>query len=101
MAVSAAITIGVVTLGLSPLAGRLVNADTVLAQNNDGEATSCPVPQQTLKAQLIAADASDATGLDNHYWAVVVNRAGVVCAVAYSGPTADAQWLLSRQIAAA
>jgi uncharacterized protein GlcG (DUF336 family) len=35
------------------------------------------------------------------YWAVVVNRSGVVCAVAYSGPNLLSQWLLSRQIAAA
>ena len=98
--VSAAITIGVVTLGLGPLAGRFVNAEKVFAQD-DGDATGCPVSHQNLRVQLSAADASDASGLDNHYWAVVVNRAGVVCAVAYSGPTADAQWLLSRQIAAA
>lgn len=101
MVVSAAITVGVVTLGLSPLAGRLVSADRVFAQNDDGEPTNCPVSHQTLRTQLIAADTSDTTGLDNHYWAVVVNRAGVVCAVAYSGSSVDAQWLLSRQIAAA
>jgi Haem-degrading len=30
-----------------------------------------------------------------------VNRRGVVCAVAFSGPNLSSQWLLSRQIAAA
>jgi uncharacterized protein GlcG (DUF336 family) len=54
-----------------------------------------------LKAGLITADAADGTGLNNHYWAVVVNREGVTCAVAYSGASNDSQWLLSRQIAAA
>ena len=44
---------------------------------------------------------ADSTGLNNDYWAVVVNRQGVVCAVAYSGERRDSQWLLSRQIAAA
>jgi uncharacterized protein GlcG (DUF336 family) len=68
----------------------------VLAQGTD-----CPVSHPTLVAQLAAADAADLTGLDNHYWAVVVNRSGVVCAVAYSGEAVDSQWLLSRQIAAA
>jgi uncharacterized protein GlcG (DUF336 family) len=62
---------------------------------------SCPVTHSQLRTALIAADEADATGLNNHYWAVVVNRAGVVCAVAYSGEERDAQWLLSRQIAAA
>jgi uncharacterized protein GlcG (DUF336 family) len=62
---------------------------------------SCPVTHQTLKQKLQQAAAQDNTGFDNDYWAVVVNRAGVVCAVAFSGPEVDAQWLLSRQIAAA
>jgi uncharacterized protein GlcG (DUF336 family) len=65
------------------------------------ERVDCPVSHQTLRSQLIAADAADTTGLNNHYWAVVVNRDGRVCAVAFSGGTRDAQWLLSRQIAAA
>src|SRR4029079_12965519 len=50
---------------------------------------------------LATADTEDSTGLNNHYWAVVVNRQGVACAVAFSGPARDSQWLLSRQIAAA
>ena len=54
-----------------------------------------------LRTQLAAADGADTTGLNNHYWAVVVNRHGVVCAVAFSGASRDSQWLLSRQIAAA
>jgi len=75
------------------------SGSTVLA--NDGDNTNCPVRQQALKAGLITADANDSTGLNNHYWAVVVNREGVVCAVAFSGASRDSQWLLSRQIAAA
>src|SRR5689334_5963692 len=71
---------------------------TALADDGD---TSCPVTHSSLRFNLATADANDHTGLDNHYWAVVVNRAGVVCAVAFSGGTRDAQWLLSRQIAAA
>ena len=48
-----------------------------------------------------AAAAQDSTGLNNNYWAVVVNREGTVCAVAFSGDNISSQWLLSRQIAAA
>ena len=40
------------------------------------------------------------TGLGNHEWAAVVNRDGIVCAVAFSGPDRGAQWPGSRAIAA-
>ncbi len=65
------------------------------------EGVGCPVTHQALQQKLRQAEAQDATGFDNDYWAVVVNRGGQVCAVAFSGPVFDAQWLLSRQIAAA
>jgi uncharacterized protein GlcG (DUF336 family) len=81
----------VVAIGAGMIAGGAARADGV----------SCPVSYQTLKQKLQQADAQDSSGFNNHYWAVVVNRAGVVCAVAYSGPTVDSQWILSRQIAAA
>lgn len=72
---------------------------TVLA--NESETSDCPVSNRALANALSSADNADTTGLNNHYWAVVVNRKGVVCAVAFSGPDRDSQWLLSRQIAAA
>jgi uncharacterized protein GlcG (DUF336 family) len=72
---------------------------TVLA--DEDEPVACPVTFSQLRSALRDADTADSTGLNNHYWAVVVNRAGVVCAVAFSGQARDAQWLLSRQIAAA
>lgn len=61
----------------------------------------CPVSHNQLKSALKKADQNDTTGLNNHFWAVVVNRGGVVCAVAFSGDDVGDQWLLSRQIAAA
>ena len=67
------------------------------AQDN----VSCPVSHAELRTALRTAASQDTTGLNNNFWAVVVNRNGKVCAVAYSGPTYDSQWLLSRQIAAA
>lgn len=72
-----------------------------LASSAGAANAACPVTQQELKIALKAADRSDTTGLDNHFWAVVVDRSGAVCAVAYSGDSVDSQWLLSRQIAAA
>jgi uncharacterized protein GlcG (DUF336 family) len=62
---------------------------------------NCPVAFERLQSELEDADEEDWTGFNNHYWAVVVNRQGTVCAVAYSGRDRDSQWLSSRQIAAA
>ena len=39
-------------------------------------------------------------GFDTNEWAAVVDRSGLVCAIAYSGPMVDAQWPGSRLIAA-
>jgi uncharacterized protein GlcG (DUF336 family) len=88
---------GAVVLGLG-LAASGTWPSTALA--NEGP-NGCPVSPNALRFNLGTADENDHTGLDNHYWAVVVNREGVVCAVAFSGGARDAQWLLSRQIAAA
>ena len=62
---------------------------------------SCPVTYAKLKSALASADQADTTGFNNHFWAVVVNSQGVVCAVAFSGTNTGSQWLASRQIAAA
>jgi uncharacterized protein GlcG (DUF336 family) len=76
------------------------SADVALALGGG----DCPVNywgEKGLRKALQIAAGADSTGLDNNYWAVVVNRGGVVCAVAYSGGSVGAQWLSSRQIAAA
>lgn len=39
-------------------------------------------------------------GLGHHMWGAIVNRDGVVCVVAYTGPTRSDQWPGSRVIAA-
>lgn len=53
-----------------------------------------------LKAALVAATQAETSGLNNHMWAAVVNRDGVICAVAFSGVNRGAQWPGSRVIAA-
>ena len=53
-----------------------------------------------LKAALDAAVATDISGLNNHMWATLVNRDGIVCAVAFSGTDRGAQWPGSRVISA-
>ena len=53
-----------------------------------------------LKAALVAAAAAETSGLNNHMWATIVDRDGVVCAVAFSGTDRGAQWPGSRVISA-
>ena len=53
-----------------------------------------------LKAALASAVTTDASGLNLNMWATVVNRDGVVCAVAFSGADRGAQWPGSRVISA-
>jgi uncharacterized protein GlcG (DUF336 family) len=53
-----------------------------------------------LKAALDAATQTETSGLNNQMWATIVNRDGVVCAVAFSGVDRGAQWPGSRVISA-
>ena len=54
----------------------------------------------TLKSALVAAVADETSGLNNQMWATLVDRDGIVCAVAFSGNNRGAQWLGSRVISA-
>jgi uncharacterized protein GlcG (DUF336 family) len=53
-----------------------------------------------LRAALIAASAADASGLNLDMWATIVDRDGIVCAVAHTGADRGAQWPGSRVISA-
>lgn len=56
-----------------------------------------------VKAALekVVKEGADANvGLGTHMWATLVNRDGLVCVVAFSGPDRNAQWPGSRQISA-
>jgi uncharacterized protein GlcG (DUF336 family) len=82
-------------------AGAALTVLTITAPAQAWSSSFCPVNYPTLKRALVAADQADKSGFKNHFWAVVVNREGVVCAVAFSGADTGSQWLASRQIAAA
>ena len=56
--------------------------------------------QATLKAALEAATAAETSGLNNQMWGTIVDRDGIVCAVAFSGVNRGAQWPGSRVISA-
>jgi uncharacterized protein GlcG (DUF336 family) len=53
-----------------------------------------------LKAALIQATKDETSGLNNHMWATIVDRDGVVCNVAFSGTDRFSQWPGSRVISA-
>jgi hypothetical protein len=55
--------------------------------------------RQALRNSIKPAGGPSNGGLDNHMWAAVVNRRGVVRAVCYSGNELGDQWPGSRAIA--
>ncbi len=79
-----------------------LSAAEALADSDDANRAACRgLPSHAqLKAALDAAVQTDTSGLNNQMWATLVNRDGVVCAVALSGTNRAAQWPGSRVISA-
>jgi len=73
---------------------------TSAAQNGVGNACAGLPSYSDLKAALIQAVKDETSGLNNQMWATLINRDGVVCAIAFSGVNRAAQWPLSRVISA-
>ena len=71
-------------------------------RDNRREASGCSdLPDHSaLKAALVTATQTEASGLNNQMWGTIVDRDGVVCAVAFSGVNRGAQWPGSRVISA-
>src|ERR1700722_1324563 len=72
------------------------------ARAGDGGTNGCKdLPSHAaLRSALNAAQAQANGGFGLQMWATVVNRDGVVCAVAFSGHTRGDQWPGSRVISA-
>ena len=70
--------------------------------NGNGNSPACNgLPSHAvLKAALDAAVSTETSGLNLHMWATIVDRDGIVCAVAFSGTDRGAQWPGSRVISA-
>ena len=91
------------------LAGLVAEAMPARLNAQDTQASRsgapCPVDHDKLadilKKSVKPGGGPSNGGLDNNEWAVVVDRQGIVCAVAFSGHNVDDQWLGSRAIAAA
>src|SRR5712692_9286836 len=76
-------------------------ADDDDADKDDKNSACAGLPDHTaLKAALDSAVATETSGLNLQMWATIVNRDGVVCAVAFSGVNRAAQWPGSRVISA-
>ena len=87
---------GAVLLCLGAVSSFAANSD--FDEHSDGCRT---LPDyQALKAALAKAVAAETSGLNNQMWGTIVDRDGVVCAVAFSGVDRGAQWLGSRVISA-
>jgi uncharacterized protein GlcG (DUF336 family) len=71
-------------------------------ERDDEDANSCGhLPDyEALKDALVTATSQESSGLNNQMWATIVDRGGVVCAVAFSGTSVGAQWPGSRVISA-
>lgn len=66
---------------------------------DSGDCSSLP-GFSALKSAIVSATAAETSGLNNQMWATIVNRDGVVCAVAFSGVNRGSQWPGSRVISA-
>jgi uncharacterized protein GlcG (DUF336 family) len=77
-------------------------AVTLAATSPAWAKAQCPVDydklSEVLKQNVKASGGPDSGGLPVNEWAAVVNRDGVVCAVAFSGNKPTDQWLGSRAI---
>src|ERR1700744_1109758 len=76
---------------------------TALAQNASTAASTFSIDHATLRDALRKSikptGGPSNGGLDNHMWAAVIDRTGIVRAVCYSGDELGAQWPGSRAIA--
>ena len=75
---------------------------TAALADGGGRGSACAGLPSHSELQTALADAVDdeTSGLNNQMWGTIVNRDGVVCAVAFSGTNRGAQWPGSRAIAA-
>jgi uncharacterized protein GlcG (DUF336 family) len=86
------------SLGLSLFVSTAF-ADNDNDQGNNNNCRNLP-SFAALKTALTAATAAESSGLNNNMWATIVDRDGIVCAVAFSGVNRGAQWPGSRVISA-
>ncbi len=83
------------------LLGVMLSGSFFIASNAVAEGPCDDLPSHAaLSAALKTAQAAGNGGFDLNMWATVVNRDGVVCAVAFTGGSRGDQWPGSRVISA-
>lgn len=89
-------------MALATLACAIPGLAQVTNNSDNGTDLGCyGLPNfQTLKTALTQAVATETSGLNFHMWGTIVDRNGIVCAVAFSGSAVGSQWLGSRVISA-
>src|SRR5262249_19087318 len=91
------VVIGILCFSLMP--GLSAFAEKDKDQDNSSDCRGLP-SYSALKTALDKAVADEKSGLNLHMWGTIVNRDGIVCAVAFSGVSRGAQWPGSRVISA-
>src|SRR5438552_5593910 len=90
----------VLSVRLSAIAFALIASQGAFAQNDESGGCVGLPSQAQLKAALVNAVTVETSGLNFQMWATVVDRDGVVCAVAFLGADRGSQWPGSRVISA-
>jgi uncharacterized protein GlcG (DUF336 family) len=91
---------GAVVAALTSLAAGAGAQTPGAAQPRTANGCAALPNHAALKSALDKATADEKSGLNNQMWATLVDRDGVVCAVAFSGTDRFAQWPGSRVISA-
>src|SRR5438105_7459167 len=90
----------VLSVRLSAIAFALITSQGAFADTDESGGCVGLPSQAQLKAALVDAVTVETSGLNFQMWATVVDRDGVVCAVAFSGADRGSQWPGSRVISA-
>jgi uncharacterized protein GlcG (DUF336 family) len=75
-------------------------AITALADRDDNNSCNALPSQSQLKIALASATNDEGSGLNMNMWGTIVDRDGIVCAVAFTGTNRGSQWPGSRVISA-
>lgn len=89
-----------VAVALSLTATATSDAQNGGSQNGGGSRCGALPTHAQLKAALTAARQEDNGGFDLDMWGTIVDRDGIVCAVAFTGTDRGTQWPGSRVISA-
>lgn len=94
--------LNLVLVGGLAVASNLAFADSDRSKREEAASSNCAaLPNHAaLKAALIGARNQDNGGFNLDMWATIVDRDGIVCAVAFTGADRGSQWPGSRVISA-